>query len=440
MKFYNRTKELETLKRIQESSIESARFTVLTGRRRIGKTELIKHAFDKGDFLYFFVARRSEGELCENYAHEIEEKLGIPMPGTFHRISDIIKYVLLLSRQRPITLVIDEFQELRRVNSGTFSAMQGDWDMLKNESKINLIVCGSVNRLMNQIFRDSHEPLYGRQTDFLKLSHFSTEVLKEILRDHKSDASNEDLLALYSFTGGVPKYVELLMDNGAFSRDSMLDVILREESTFLEEGRVCLSDEFGKEYGNYYSLLSAIARGRTSRTEISNELGGLEIGGFLKNLTEDYGLLTKKQPIFDKPLSKNVRYTLNDNFFLFWFRFIAKYSYMLEIGAQERLKELIKRDYAIFSGMMLERYFREKIIEQKTFTRIGGWWNRKGENEIDIIAEDELDKKALFAEVKREKSRISLGMLRQKAMRFQQTVDVLKDYAITYKALSIEDM
>lgn len=440
MRFYNRENELKIMSRIQEASHSSARFTVLTGRRRIGKTELIKHVFSGENYLYFFMARRSEGELCENFTKEIEEKLGIPMPGTFHRISDIIKYVLRLACQRPITLVLDEFQELLRINPGTYSALQGDWDMLKGESKINLVVSGSAYRTMNAIFRDEHEPLYGRQTDFLKLNPFSTEVLRDILLDHKADATNEDLLALYSFTGGVAKYVELLMDNGAYDRDSMLDVIFREESTFLQEGKVCLSDEFGKEYGNYYSLLSAIARGRTSRAEISNEMGGIEIGGFLKNLMDDYGLIMKKQPMFDKPLSKNVRYAMNDNFFIFWFRFIARYSYMLEIGALERLKEVVKRDYDTFSGMMLERYFRQKYAEMKTFTRIGGWWDRKGENEIDLIAEDELEKKAVIAEVKRDKTRISLGLLRQKAEKFLEKNDAFKYNDISFKALSIQDM
>ena len=162
MKFYDRKNELETLRRIQDESLKSARFTVMTGRRRVGKTELLKHAFGRTGYLYFFVARRSEAELCENFVREIEEKLGVPIPGAFSRVSDVVTLVMRIAKDRPITLVIDEFQELSRVDPGAYSSLQRDWDMMKGDMKLNLVVSGSVNRLMNKIFRDEHEPLYGR--------------------------------------------------------------------------------------------------------------------------------------------------------------------------------------------------------------------------------------------------------------------------------------
>ena len=220
----------------------------------------------------------------------------------------------------------------------------------------------------------------------------------------------------------------------------MLDVVFREESTFLEEGRICLSDEFGKDYGTYFTILSAIASGKTTRAEIENAIGGGESGGYLRNLSDQYGLLARNHPLFGKPLGKNVRYRLNDNFFLFWFRFIARYSYMLEIGSHNRLKELVRRDWDVFSGQMLERYFRQKFAEQGLWTRIGSWWDRKGECEIDLVAEDEISRNAVFAEVKRDARRISLSSLREKASAFMRASGQLQDYIITFKPLSISDM
>lgn len=123
----------------------------------------------------------------------------------------------------------------------------------------------------------------------------------------------------------------------------MLDVVFRPESWFLEEGRACLSDEFGKDYGTYFSILSLIARGRTKRSEIEQVLGG-DLGAYIKNLVEDYELVKRRQPLFDKPKSRNISLRIEDNFFAFWFRFIAHYHYMLEIGANEKLKEVVKRD------------------------------------------------------------------------------------------------
>lgn len=439
MKFFDRVSELEMLKRIQQDSVQTARFTVLVGRRRIGKTELLKRAFAETGFLYLFIARRSEAELCEIFAQEIVQKLGVVIPGKVTHLSDLIALVMNLSKDRPITLVIDEFQELSRIDSGAYSCLQRDWDLLHDKMHLNLIVSGSVNRLMNKIFRDKNEPLYGRQTEFIKLKPFSLSTLKEILTFYKPNWTHEDLLALYSFTGGVAKYVELLMDNRATDRDAMLDVLLREESTFLEEGRICLNDEFGKDYGTYFSILSSIARGLTTRPQIENALG-IEIGGFLKNLVAEYELVSRHQPLYDKERSKNVTYQLNDNFFTFWFRFIARYSYMLEIGAHDQLKALIKRDYNQFTGIMLERYFRAQLAESKSFTRIGSWWDRKGENEIDIIAENELSKTVSYLEVKRDASRYSQEGLEAKVASFHRATGEHQGYASTFGCLSLEDM
>ena len=118
--------------------------------------------------------------------------------------------------------------------------MQDTWDRFRKESHVNLIVSGSVYTLMNKIFRDAKEPLYGRADSILKLSPFTTSVLKEILADHKPEYTKDDLLALYTFTGGVPKYIEQFMDSGCTDMESMVDFMLQPESSFLTEGQRCL--------------------------------------------------------------------------------------------------------------------------------------------------------------------------------------------------------
>lgn len=167
---------------------------------------------------------------------------------------------------------------------------------------------------------------------------------------------------------------------------------------------------------------------------------GREVGGYLTKLENEYEVIAKKQPLFEKSTSKNVRYTIEDNFFTFWFRFIYKYSYMLEIENYESLKTIINRDYETFSGLMLERYFRRVLIERKAYTRIGGWWDRKGENEIDIIAENELNDEATFFEVKRKAANIDRKLLEQKAAVFQRATGEFKGYRISCKGLSMDDM
>lgn len=439
MKFFDRKEEIESLRKIREKAKSVAQFTVVTGRRRIGKTSLVWKAYEDEPILYFFVARKVESELCESFCTEMEEKLGIPTMGKAERFAEIFEYLMKLSVERPLTLFIDEFQEFFRVNKSVYSDMQRIWDIYHTRARINLIVCGSIFSMMTKIFKDKKEPLYNRQTHFMTIRPFRTAVLKKILAEYNPAYTPEDLLALYSFTGGVAKYVQLLIDADATTKTGMLNHIVQADSIFLGEGKAILIEEFGKDYGVYFSILSAIARGRTTRPEIE-KIVGKEISGYLTKLEKEYELISKKQPLFEKSATKNVRYAIDDNFFTFWFRFIYKYNYMLEIEGYEQVKKIILRDYDTFSGLMLERYFRSKLIEQHAYTRIGSWWDRKGENEIDLIAENELDDVATFFEVKRQAAQISLPALQEKAQAFLRATGQFQGYDLSYQALSQKDM
>ena len=353
MRFFDRTEEIASLREIRGMSRDNAQFTVVTGRRRIGKTSLVWKAYEDEPILYFFVARKAEGDLCEDYRLEIENKLGIPIMGRAERFVDMFEFLMKLSMERPITLFIDEFQEFFRVNKSVYSDMQRIWDIYCPKARMNLVVCGSIYSVMTKIFKDKREPLYNRQTRFMTVRPFTPAALKEILAEYHPGHTAEDLLALYSFTGGVAKYVQLLVDAGATTKAAMLDHIIKADSIFLGEGKAILIEEFGKDYGVYFSILSAIARGKTSRSEIESVVGR-EIGGYLTKLENEYEVIAKKQPLFEKSSTKNIRYTIEDNFFTFWFRFIYKYGYILEIENYESVKTIINRDYETFSGLMLD--------------------------------------------------------------------------------------
>ena len=435
MRFFDRTEEIASLKEILELSKSNAQFTVVTGRRRIGKTSLVWKAYKNEPILYFFVARKAESDLCADYIQEIENKLGIPTMGRAERFPEIFEYLMKLSIERPITLFIDEFQEFFKVNKSVYNDMQRIWDMYHTKAHINLIVCGSIFSMMTKIFKDKKEPLYNRQTRFMSIKPFTPAVLKEIMAEYNPNYTSEDLLALYSFTGGVAKYVQLLVDAGATTKTKMLNHIIKADSVFLGEGKAILIEEFGKDYGVYFSILSAIARGKTLRSEIE-QIVGREIGGYLTKLEKEYEVITKKQPIFEKSSTKNVRYTIEDNFFTFWFRFIYKYNYM----NYDAVKTIINRDYETFSGKMLERYFKRVLMESKAYTRIGSWWDRKGENEIDIVAENELNDEAVFIEVKRKEENFDADALNEKVDVFTRATGKFEDYTVSQKGLSMTDM
>ena len=439
MRFFDRVEELKMLTEIERRSRSNAQFTVVTGRRRVGKTSLLTRAFPKCNFAYLFVEHKSEKDLCQTFKEELSSQLGMTIYGAPDEFTQIFEAIMHFASEKPITLVIDEFQEFLKINPAIFSGIQKIWDLNKAKAKINLIVSGSVYTLMQKIFKSKKAALYGRETAFIKIEPFRVSVLKEILSEYYQQYTNEDLLALWAFTGGVAKYVELLIDAGAVTREKMIDYMVREDSVFVDEGRSVLIDEFGKEYGTYFSILSAIASGKNTRNEISQVIGR-DVGGYLTRLENDYSIVAKKQPMFAAASAKGARYCLTDNFFIFWFRFIFKYGYLLEIKGYDRLREIIRRDYETFSGFALERYFRELFIESGEWTRLGAWWDRKSENEIDLLAENEIEGVYAVCEVKREKARINLDAVKAKYEAFTKSSGKWKRAKPKFMALSLDDM
>ena len=441
MRFFDRETEFEKLREIEDLSHEVAQFTIITGRRRIGKTEMVKKFYENRTMLYFFVARKAEADLCDIFIEEIRTKLHIPiMDSKGMSFATIFKFIMELSQNQHITLFIDEFQDFYRVNPSIYSDMQNIWDNYKNKAHINLIVAGSVNTLMNKIFKNKKEPLFGRQTSTMHIRPFKPSVLKEIMAEYYPNYKKSDLLAIYTLTGGVAKYVELLIDRKKFTEKKMLDMFFERDSYFLPEGKNMLVDEFGKDYGIYFSILTLIAQGRNTRSELEQTLNIKELSGYLKNLSEEYGLISKMQPIYEKSTNKNVHYTIDDQFLKFWFRFVYKYTHIIEAGGNEKLKTIAERDFTTISGKSLEHYFNEVLKETGNYTRLGYWHDRKGENEIDIIAEDEVDNKIEFIEVKRQAKNFDEEILRGKVESFMNTVGSFNGYEIIYRGLSIEDM
>lgn len=425
MKFYNREEELEILHEVQEQAFhDHSRFTVVTGRRRVGKTKLILKSCEGTPTVYLFVARKNEGELCNKFVQVISTSLDMHFSDGSGSFINIFTSLMELGKYRSFNLVIDEFQEFFYVNESVFSEMQDTWDRYKDNTHVNLIASGSVYTLMHRIFKDAREPLYGRADRHLKIMPFTTNVLKKIIADFKPDYTNEDLLALYTFTGGIPKYVELLLEAGAFTMPDMVDFMLRPGSFFLDEGDYLLIQEFGKKYGNYYSILASIASGRNTMAEILAMFTGGSIGGQIKRLEDDYAVVKRKRPILSKDGTQNVRYEIADNFLRFWFRYINRNQEFIESGNLQGLAELIKTDYPTYSGMVLERYFRQKLSEQMLYKNIGSWWETsKGkdtpQNEVDIVAIQADNKRVLIAEVKRQRKNFKPEV-------FQQKVELLR--------------
>lgn len=437
MKFYDREKEIEILRRNWEKSAEHSLFTVMIGRRRIGKTALLLKTEQEQKMLYLYVSKDNERVLVEKFQKAAEEVLGLHIYGRLETFAQFFEQIMKYGKEHHFTIVFDEFQNFLKVNPAIPSHIQDIWDRYHESTMVNLVTCGSIYSMMHKIFDNDDEPLYGRKDCEIRLKPFRISVIKEILHDYNPNYTAEDLLCLYMLTGGVAKYIALLMDAGATDKESMLKWATALESPFITEGRELVLSEFGKDYANYLSILQLVAGGMTVQNQIDNIIGK-NTGTYLKRLEEDYNHVSKLVPMFSKPGCRNLRWSVEDCFLRFWFRFVLPNQSLIETERNDLLLEIVERDYNDYTGLVLEQYFRQKIGEEERVTLVGNYWDRKGMNEIDLIALNDIDKTALVAEVKRNADRYNPKLLQEK---FDSIRSNFGKYGeVQLKGLSMQDM
>lgn len=438
MIFYDRERELEILQTNWEQTNERGRLTVLIGRRRIGKTTVLRKSADDGGYpmLYLYVSKDNEKVLTGKFQDAAEQALGLQIFGRLETFAQFFEQLLKYGLQHHYTLVFDEFQNFIKVNPAIPSHIQDLWDRYHENVKVNMVACGSIYSMMHKIFDNEDEPLYGRQDCRINMLPFRISVLKQILHDYNPKYTSEDLLCLYMLTGGVAKYVAWLMNVKATTKAKMLRWVTQAGSPYLSEGTELIISEFGKDYTNYLSILQLVAAGMTKQSEIDGALGK-NTGAFLDNLETEYSYIHHKQPMFGKPNGRNSRWQLDDCFLRFWFRFILRNQALVEMERNDLLLEIVERDYERYSGLVLEQYFRQKWMEEERVTLVGNYWDRRGQNEIDMIALNEIDKTAVVAEIKRQKKKFSPAELDEKVATLSKE---LAKYKVRQIGLSMEDM
>jgi len=441
MKFYDREDEIRRLRETHEQAFaDHSRFTVITGRRRIGKTSLVLKALEgEQNVCYWFVGRKSEAVLCRAFGIELAGKLGVFVPDGIRTLAQLFQYALEIAKSRRFDLVIDEFQEIDNIAPSFFSDMQDLWDRNKESTRMNLVVSGSVYTLMRRIFQDKKEPLFGRADNILHVRPFGTATLKGILHDHAPAYKNADLLALYAITGGVPKYVELFCDNKALTLEAMVGYMAQDDSPFVDEGRNLLVEEFGKNYATYFGILGLVSEGVNAQNDIQTFLGGKSVGGQLKRLVEDYDILERARPIFAGSGTHAIRYAIRDPFLKFWFYYFDRNAPLVEMRNFAQLRKTILASFPTFSGDALERYFRQKLAESGEYRQIGSWWEKgKDQWQIDIVAIAAEGAGADVIEVKRQRRNFNKKAFLDKVEHLR--LKELANYAIHPYCLTMDDM
>lgn len=434
-KFYNRELHLKELRDISDNTEESkGRLSVVVGRRRVGKTRLLNEVFKEvaHKHIYLFISRKSESALVSEFSAIIESALNTKF---FHpeSLKDIFEYLLDYSTKTPITVVIDEFQDIERVNNSLFSDLQNLWDGYKNKSMMHLVCCGSLYNLMTKIFKDEKQPLLNRDDHFFKINPLAPSYIKAIMQDNDKYNTN-DLLVWWCLSGGIPKYLEWLNNSGT----APLEKLISNSSPLIKEGMHRLVEDFGSEHRAYFDVLGAIANGYNRRPRIENYLN-TSVGVNLEKLEKDFDIINKLRPITAKDNSRDIRYKIADEFLSFWFRFIYSNRSAVEIENYDFIKRIIDRDFDTYSGVQLEELFKSILAESKQFNNIGSYWDSKGEDEIDIVAIDDFDKKILIAEVKRRYKRYSEAKLIIKSKSLLQNLNK-KGYKVYYRAFTLDNL
>lgn len=435
MKFYNRETELTLLNQLDTESSTSGVMTVLTGRRRVGKTVLALHHTQHKRFLYLFVSKKEEHLLCQEFLEEIRKIFEhVPIIGDIRNFKDIFSLLLQIAKNEHYILIFDEFQEFFQINPSVYSDMQRLWDLNKDFVKLHVIFIGSVYSLMHKIFEDEKEPLFGRADRILNIKSFSIKTAKKILEDNNM-YNTESLFHFFVLTGYLPKYINIFIKAKVKTLEDMLDLILQNNSLFLNEGKNLLITEFGRDYLTYFSILELISLGKTARSDIESNLKK-DVGGYLQRLEVDYGVIARHRSVQAKPNAKNQKYKIIDNFLNFWFRFIYRYQTAVEIENFQYIKKIIKRDFSTYCGPILERFFQTLLKETNQFNQIGSYWEKDNRNEIDVVAINDLEKKIMVAETKLNKSKIRINELKERA---KSLLQLYPDYHPMFIALSIND-
>lgn len=447
MRFYGRTAELRTLHELLDScqTKNTCRLAVVTGRRRIGKTTLIEEAFrDCGvPYIYFFTSVGiSETDFCVRLIKAVSETLDIKFPPTLTDASDTFSYVLELAKSHAFVLAIDECQDAESRVPDFWSKLQKAWDLNKDGGKLLLVLSGSIQSTIERVFGSESSPLFGRADLFMVLQPFTTRETEAIFYEEFPAGQNEDLLTLYAVTGGVARYLAFFADWDALSSRRLLECIFSEKGSWYQaEGILLLSNEFRTSTSTYLTILQLVASGVSKRSELQDRLD-VDISPYLQRLETNYRLIERTEPILQKKSNRNFRYKIKDPFFRYWFAFISQMpqqSY-IERGLWEPARVHAAKMLPAFLGRTLEDWFIKRCLENPAWCEVGSWWDRKGQNEIDLIAIDRACKRILIAEVKLNRDKYDEYRLRKKIDVFLEHHPELSAFDIAWRPLSIENM
>lgn len=412
--FIGRKKELEQLQRLYNS--DKFEFAVIYGRRRVGKTAIINEFVRGKDAICFTGVETNAKQNLENFSKCILEfGSGIEADTIFASFQAALEYVFKLSENRKIVLCIDEYPYVARASKSFASTLQLLIDKYRDNSKLFLILCGSSMSYMEDRVLAYKAPLYGRRTAQFKILPFGFAEACEYFKDF----SDEDKALAYGIVGGTPQY--LLQINGKISvADNIKNLYLNPVSAIYEEPNNLLKQEV-REPAIYNAVVTAIARGASKLSEISTKIGE-ETGvcaTYIKNLVS-LGIVKKEMPYGEDSTRKTI-YSIEDNMFRFWYRFVPENASIISRGAVELAYSRVAPFLSDYMGAVFEeickQYLWGELLNGNSavaFTDLGRWWGTnpktRQQEEIDIMGTADKNT-AVFGECKWTNAKVDTEVL-----------------------------
>jgi len=383
--FVDRKKELALLD--DEYLHTDFRFSVLYGRRRVGKTTLIKEYIKDKPSIYFLVTLETKNAVLKRFQNLVTDFFDDDFLRdiTIESFDKIFEYIAKKKLGKKLVIVIDEFQYLSKIDSSSVSIFQLIIDEILKDKNIHLIFCGSIISMMYEQTLSYNSPLYGRRTSAIKLEALKFEYISEFF----GKKSQNELIELYSILDGVPKYLEMFKDSKDIYK-SIKDNILDKNSYLYEEPRFILQNEVNEPL-NYFTILEAIASGEHKIGNIAGKLNKnvQNITSYISKLI-DLDVIYKEVPITEKQPSKSKKglYFIKDNFFRFWFLYVLNYKSQLEIENSDLVLKKIKENFNGFVAKTYEDICIEYALKNYEVLKCGRWWNKNQEIDMIGVAEE----------------------------------------------------
>ena len=387
--FYCRENELRDMnRRYNKGDFECL---IVYGRRRVGKTALINEFCKDKPTVFFSALNASDKENLEALSKAIYEKdhPGMESAPVFQSFEAALDQITRMAEKERLVFVIDEYPYLAKANKSISSRLQHIIDHAWKNGQLYLILCGSSMSFMEYQVLGYESPLYGRRTGQYKIQALT---YKEITAFNPT-LTNEQQSLVYGITGGIPHYINKL-DVDCDIDEALKENLFNTSSYLYEEPENLLKQEL-REPAIYNSVITAIAGGASHSNEIATKVGieSAVCAKYLKVLL-DLGIIKKETPITEKPGKKTI-YTIGDNFFRFWYRFVPQNTSAISAGRIEQIYEpVIKRHLSDYMGLVFEQMCREYLLRYANdlpiiLSDVGQWWGTdskaKKEVQIDIV-------------------------------------------------------